>query len=77
MKTITEINRKIKDHDVTVLTAKELCDAVRSGESISAEDVDVVTTATRCIMSGSKTKLTLYRQKSSQILWQWQNVGKI
>ncbi len=53
MKTIAEINRKIKDGDVTVLTAKELCDAVRSGKSVSVEDVDVVTTATRGIMSGT------------------------
>ncbi len=53
MKTIAEINQKIKDGDITVLTAKELCDAVRSGESISVEDVDVVTTATRGIMSGT------------------------
>ncbi len=53
MKTIAEINQKIKDGDVTVLTAKELCDAVRSGKSISVEDVDVVTTATRGIMSGT------------------------
>ncbi|RLG28694.1 methanogenesis marker 16 metalloprotein [Methanosarcinales archaeon] len=53
MKTIAEINQKIKDGDVTVLTAKELCDAVRSGKSVSVEDVDVVTTATRGIMSGT------------------------
>jgi len=53
MKTIADINQKIKDGDVTVLTAKELCDAVRSGKSISVEDVDVVTTATRGIMSGT------------------------
>ncbi len=53
MKTIAEINRKIKDHDVTVLTAKELCDTIRSGKSVSVEDVDVVTTATRGIMSGT------------------------
>ncbi len=53
MKTIAEINRKIKDGDVTVLTAKELCDAIRSGRSVSVEDVDVVTTATRGIMSGT------------------------
>ncbi|MEA1895327.1 MAG: methanogenesis marker 16 metalloprotein [Euryarchaeota archaeon] len=53
MKTIAEINQKIKDGDVIVLTAKELCDAVRSGKSVSVEDVDVVTTATRGIMSGT------------------------
>ena len=59
MKTIAEINRKIKDGNAIVLTAKELCDAVRSGESISADDVDVVTTATRGIMSGTLAILSV------------------
>ncbi len=58
MKTIAEINRKIRDHDVIVLTAKELCDLVRAGESIGAGDVDVVTTATRGIMSGTLSILS-------------------
>ena len=53
MKTIEEINRRIKDHSAIVLTAKELCDLVRSGESIGVDDVDVVTTATRGVMSGT------------------------
>ncbi|MEA1945165.1 MAG: methanogenesis marker 16 metalloprotein [Euryarchaeota archaeon] len=53
MKTITDINKKIEKGDVVVLTAKELCDIVRSGRFISVDDVDVVTTATRGIMSGT------------------------
>ena len=59
MKTIEEINRKIKDHSAIVLTAKELCDLVRSGESISVGDVDVVTTATRGVMSGTLAILSI------------------
>ena len=59
MKTIEEINRKIKDHNAIVMTAKELCDLVRSGESISVDDVDVVTTATRGVMSGTLAILSI------------------
>ncbi|RJS72162.1 methanogenesis marker 16 metalloprotein [ANME-2 cluster archaeon] len=53
MKTITDINKKIEEGNAVVLTAKELCDIVRSGRSIGVDDVDVVTTATRGIMSGT------------------------
>ena len=59
MKTIEEINRKIKDRIAIVMTAKELCDLVRSGESISVDDVDVVTTATRGVMSGTLAILSI------------------
>ncbi len=59
MKTIEEINRKIKDRSAIVLTAKELCDLIRSGESISVDDVDVVTTATRGVMSGTIAILSI------------------
>ena len=59
MKTIEEINRKIKDQSAIVLTAKELCDIVRSGESVGVDDVDVVTTATRGVMSGTLAILSI------------------
>lgn len=51
-KTISEINEKLKKGEAIVLTAKEIKDAVRSGTKIKAEEVDVVTTATRATMSG-------------------------
>ncbi|RZN38091.1 MAG: methanogenesis marker 16 metalloprotein [Methanosarcinales archaeon] len=59
MKTIEEINRKIKDQSAIVLTAKELCDIIRSGESVGVDDVDVVTTATRGVMSGTLAILSI------------------
>jgi len=52
-KTIDEINKKIKSGTAVVLTAEELCQRVRNGETIKVEDVDVVTTATRGLMSGT------------------------
>ena len=51
MKTIKEINEKIRKGEAIILTAKEFCDMIRKGEKI--KDVDVVTTATCGIMSGT------------------------
>ncbi|MCS7097703.1 MAG: methanogenesis marker 16 metalloprotein [Candidatus Methanomethyliaceae archaeon] len=51
MKSISEINDKIKRGEAIVVTASELCDMVRRGESI--ENVDIVTGATCGIMSGT------------------------
>ena len=59
MKTIAEINKKIENGDAIVMTAEELCGIVRSGESVSVDDVDVVTTATRGIMSGTLAILSV------------------
>jgi len=59
MKTIAEINKKIENGDAIVMTAEELCGIVRSGESVSVNDVDVVTTATRGIMSGTLAILSV------------------
>ncbi len=52
-RTIQEIKQKIKSGDAVIITATELCDAIRSGERITMEDVDVVTGATRALMSGT------------------------
>ncbi len=52
-RTIPEIQAKIDAGDAVVLTAAEICAKVRAGEEIRVEDVDVVTTATRGIMSGT------------------------
>ena len=57
-RSISEINEKIKKSEVAVLTAKELCDAVRNGEKIKFEDVDVVTGASCALMSGSSAVLS-------------------
>ena len=53
-KTIAEINKKIRDGDVVVMSAEELCKIVRGGggEEIGVNDVDVVTSATCGLMSG-------------------------
>lgn len=57
-RTIPEIQAKIDAGDAVVLTAAEISAKVRAGEEIKFEDVDVVTTATRGIMSGTYAVLS-------------------
>lgn len=57
-RSISEINAKIERGEAAILTAKELCDAVRNGEKIKFEDVDVVTGASCALMSGSSAILS-------------------
>lgn len=53
IRSIEEINRKIEDGEATILTAEEVSQLVRDGEEPKAEDVDIVTTGTCGIMSGT------------------------
>lgn len=48
-----EINEKLANGDAVVMTAAELCNMVRSGKDVGFGDVDVVTTATCGLMSGT------------------------
>ncbi|MDD3043382.1 MAG: methanogenesis marker 16 metalloprotein [Methanosarcinaceae archaeon] len=52
-RTFSEIQARIDTGDAVVLTAEEITARVRAGEEVAFEDVDVVTTATRGIMSGT------------------------
>jgi putative methanogenesis marker 16 metalloprotein len=51
-RTLDEINSKIEEGNAVVLTVQELIDKLDGGEKITFEDVDVVTTATKALMSG-------------------------
>lgn len=53
IRSIEEINQKIERGEATVLTAEEVSNLVREGEEPKAEDIDVVTTGTCGIMSGT------------------------
>jgi len=53
IRSIEEINKKIENGDATVLTAEEVSSLVCEGNSPKAEDVDVITTGTCGIMSGT------------------------
>ena len=59
IRSIEEINHKIKEGEATVLTAEEVKQMVKNGETPQAEDVDVVTTGTCGIMSGTAALLHL------------------
>jgi L-aspartate semialdehyde sulfurtransferase len=53
IRSITEINQKIEKGEATVLSAEEVSQLVREGEEPKAEDIDVITTGTCGIMSGT------------------------
>ncbi|MDW5550694.1 methanogenesis marker 16 metalloprotein [Methanosarcina sp.] len=53
MKTIEEINEKIENKEAIILTAAELKSMVREGKNVTVDDVDVVTTGTFGVMSGT------------------------
>jgi len=52
-RSIKEINQKISNGEATVLTAEEVSQLVREGKQPTTEDVDVITTGTCGVMSGT------------------------
>ncbi len=59
VKTVDEINKKIREGKAAVLTAEEFKAKLREGERISADEVDVVTCGTCGVMSGTMAVLTV------------------
>ena len=57
-KTFSEIQKKIDQGEVVILTAQEICDQVRNGKIINLDTIDVVTTATSALMSGTYAVLS-------------------
>ena len=53
MKSFSEILAKIRHGEATVLTSQEVSELVEAGEEAKLGEVDVVTTATRAVMSGT------------------------
>ena len=51
-RTLQEIKEKITKGTAVILTAQELIDSISEGKRVNFEDVDVVTTATKGLMSG-------------------------
>ncbi|MFX1293443.1 MAG: methanogenesis marker 16 metalloprotein [Promethearchaeota archaeon] len=52
-KTIEEINQKLAKGTAVVMTAEELCNLIREDQKVTINDIDVVTTATKGLMSGT------------------------
>jgi putative methanogenesis marker 16 metalloprotein len=59
MKTQGEINAKIRNGTVLVMTAAEFKQHIRDGDTMSPDDVDVVTTGTFGVMSGTYAVLNI------------------
>jgi len=59
IKTVNEINTKIREGDAVVINAEELKTRLRDGETVSPGDVDVVTCGTCGVMSGTMAILTV------------------
>ncbi|HOV51595.1 MAG TPA: methanogenesis marker 16 metalloprotein, partial [Methanothrix sp.] len=57
-RSFSEIQRRIKQGNAVVLTSQEVCDLVALGGASRLKDVDVVTTATRAVMSGTYAVLS-------------------
>ncbi len=57
-KSFPEIIRRLDKGTAVVMTSQEVCDLVRSCESDKLKEVDVVTTATRAVMSGTYAVLS-------------------
>lgn len=51
-RTLSEIKKKIEKGTVIIITVQDLIDRLSDGESINFEDVDIITTATKGLMSG-------------------------
>ena len=59
MKTMREIDEKIRNGSAVVYTAAEFKHLIREGAELSAADVDVVTTGTTGVMSGTAAILSV------------------
>ncbi|WP_406656407.1 methanogenesis marker 16 metalloprotein [Methanolobus sp. ZRKC2] len=57
-RSIEDIQKKINEKTAIVMSSQELCELIEKGEEVTAKDVDVVTTATRAIMSGTYALLS-------------------
>jgi putative methanogenesis marker 16 metalloprotein len=51
-RSLSEITKKINQGTAVVITAQEFIDQIAEGENLKFEDIDVITTATKGLMSG-------------------------
>jgi len=51
-RTLSEIKKKIEKGTAVVISVQDLLDHLNNGEKVSFEDVDIITTATKGLMSG-------------------------
>jgi putative methanogenesis marker 16 metalloprotein len=56
-RTLEEINKKIEEGSAVIMTAQEICQQYQKGKTVTFDEVDVVTTATKGLMSGTSAIL--------------------
>lgn len=49
---LSEIQKKVENGSAVILTVQELIDQIKDGKKVKFEDVDIITTATKGLMSG-------------------------
>ena len=72
-RSIAEINDRLARGEAVVMTAMEFKKEVRSGYRFTLGDVDVVTTATRAVMSGTSAILGVQVESGSSVRRIWMN----
>jgi len=72
-RSIAEINTRLARGEAVVMTAMEFKKQVRSGYRFKLGDVDVVTTATRAVMSGTSATIVIPLETGSGIRNLWLN----
>jgi len=58
MRPFSEIVERVERGEAVIMTSQEVCELVNAGEPEELKDVDVVTTATRAVMSGTYAVLS-------------------
>lgn len=73
-KTVAEINEKLRKGEAVVMTAMEFKKEVRAGRKFTVADVDVVTTGTRGVMSGTSAMFSIpLGVRTREIRRMWMN----
>lgn len=72
-KTIAEINARLERGEAVVMSATEFKNDVRNGRRFTLADVDVVTTATRAVMSGTSVTLSIPGARAEDVRRVWLN----
>ena len=68
MKTQGDINEKIRNGTALVMTAAEFKQHIRDGDTMTPDEVDVVTTGTFGVMSGTYAVLSITPKEAPSVL---------
>lgn len=72
-RSIADINARLERGEAVVMSAMEFKNEVRKGHRFRLGDVDVVTTATRAVMSGTSATLVIPAESNREVRRVWLN----